>query len=300
MPMAPLLGLAAFLLLEWGEEKGLPSPTPHLAVWQSLVAVQVIVWTMFATAGFRGLGRLRTAVQPSSTTRRHSRLKQTVAFVALIYVVMAVLFVIGGVKDLRNPFLLPGQGWKVPLLHLVGAVAMLPFLVGLKWTQLACDDEKAWSTTAADIERLQQLRRFLRTATASIGVVIALALVSTGILREAVEAADFSAVDPNGANHNPLPQSFVIVYGAWLTGVLAAIYLYVFAALDGRGRSIIDAAAPLLDPKLETSEAFATRTKLRRELAEQLEVGGDPRKNLEGLVAVFTPLIAALLGLVGV
>lgn len=37
----------------------------------------------------------------------------------------------------------------------------------------------------------------------------------------------------------------------------------------------------------------------RRALSEELELGGDPGKNLEGLVAVFSPLIGALLSRLG-
>jgi hypothetical protein len=161
--------------------------------------------------------------------------------------------------------------------------------VVLKRVQLCAAEEVGWSTTAADIERIHLLRRCLRAATASLGAIIALAVIATGALRHAVEASDLI----------PLPDTFVLVYGACFTGILAAIYLHVFTALDGRARSLMEQAAPLPDPDLAAAEAFAASTKLRGELSAELELGGDPRKNLEGLIAVLSPLGGALLTRLG-
>ncbi len=54
-----------------------------------------------------------------------------------------------------------------------------------------------------------------------LGAIIALAVVATGALRNAVEVAKL----------DPLPETFVVLYGAWFTAILGAIYLYVFGAL---------------------------------------------------------------------
>lgn len=290
VPAAPLLGLAAFFLLGWGDTDGLPDPTHELAVWKVLITVQVVVWTVFAGAGLRGLARLRDPLRAWNQRARARRWGlKTLGFVVLIYVLVVPMFVVGAVEDLQGPFLVPGQEWKVPLLHLLGATATAPFFVGLKRIQLAAVEDTPWSTSAEDIERVRSFRRFLRTATTSVGVIIALALVSTGALRHAVTAAGLE----------PLPQAFVLVYGAWFTGILSGAYLYVFAALDERARSIVDAAVALPDPDPRSSESFLSCTKLRAELAHELEMGGDPRKNLEGLIAVFSPLAGALLSQLG-
>jgi len=90
-------------------------------------------------------------------------------------------------------------------------------------------------STVRDIEHVHFLRRYLRTATASLGTIIALAVMTSGALNHAVEAAELI----------PLPESFVLVYGARFSGVLAAIYLYVFTALEGRARAIMARAATL-------------------------------------------------------
>jgi hypothetical protein len=112
-------------------------------------------------------------------------------------------------------------------------------------------------------------------------------VIATGALREATDAAHLQ----------PVPDTFVLVYGAWFTGVVAAIYLRVFGALEARGRWMLETAAPLPDPG--SIEAFMARRSFRSELAQELELGGDPRRNLEGLLAVLAPLADALLTRLG-
>lgn len=295
---APLLGLGAFALLRWvgwGSERDplAVGGARELAVWQFLITAQVVVWAVLAGAGLRAVKELDTLAQVwlsnTATGWRAMWRTETVRFLIFSYSVIAVLLVAGGIARLRNPYVMSGQSWKIPLLHLVAGAAAVPFFVVLKRVQLCAAEEVGWSTTAGDIERIHILRGYLRSATASLGAIITLAVVATGALRQAVEAAALT----------PLPDTFVVVYGAWFTGVLAAIYLYVSTALDARARTILERAAPLPDPSPAAAEAFSASTSLRRELSAELELGGDARKNLEGLIAVLSPLAGALLTQLG-
>ena len=66
-----------------------------------------------------------------------------------------------------------------------------------------------------------------------------------------------------------------------------------------RARLIVDRAAPFRDAEVASVDTLRPSRDLRRALKEDLELGGDARKNLEGLVAVFSPLIGALLSRLG-
>ena len=202
---------------------------------------------------------------------------------------MALLLALGWRAKLSNPTVLQGQEWKNAVLHLIAGVAIFPFLVALKRIQLCADENSLWSATTCDIELHRLLRGYLRTSTLCLGAIIALAVVATGALRNAVEAAKL----------DPPPETFVVLYGAWFTAILAAIYLYVFGALEKRGRQIVNDAAPLKRRELASAPNDEATKRLRKGLSEELELGGDPRKNLEGLVAVFSPLIGALLSQLG-
>ena len=298
MACAPFLGLAAFAVLrwvDWGESRNADARggAAELAVWQFLVAASVVVWAVLAGVGLRLLKALIAPIGASppagGRARRANSRRETVAFVILVYAVIGTMLVIGGIAELRNPYVMDGQNWKIPILHLVAGAAIVPLLVGLQRIQLSAADDTGWSATARDVERIRLLRRLMQAAIAALGVVIALAVIATGALRQATMAAGLE----------PVPDTFVLVYGGWFTGVVAAIYLYVFSALEARGRWVLKTAAPLPDPDPDHADRFLASRTLRGELAQELELGGDARRNLEGLIAVLAPLTAALLTRVG-
>ena len=266
---------------------------PELGVWQVLIAAQVVVWMLIASTGLRALAELDEEIDglPSARTaaRRARWRRETAAFLCFTYGVLVLFLVLGGIAGMRNPNVMVGQGWKTPLLHVIAGVATLPFFLVLKRVQLCATEDSFWSPRGEDIERMRLLRRHLRSATASLGAIIALAVVSTGALRQAVEAASLPA----------LPETFVIVYGAGFTAVLAGVYLYVFGALDRRARDLVRKAVRVPDPDPAAAQEFSARIALRRALVEELELGGDAKTNLEGLVVVLSPLVAAMLTRIG-
>ncbi|MPZ94791.1 MAG: hypothetical protein GEU96_07690 [Propionibacteriales bacterium] len=296
MLSGPFLGLAALAMLEWADwgahrDSGARGGASALAVWEFLITASVVAWAFLAGVGLRLLGALDEldAAPPEPDRSRARRRIETTRFVVFVYIVLAVVLAAGGIAGLRNPFVITGQDWKIPLLHLLAGAANVPLLVCLKRIQLNAADQSRWSTSARDVARLRLLRRATHQATVALGVVIALAVIATGALSQATEAAGLT----------PLPDTFALVYGASFTGVVAALYLHVYGALEVRGRWMLDTAAPPLDPSPESAEAFASRRSLRSELAQELELGGDPRGNLEGLLAVLAPLAGALLSQLG-
>jgi hypothetical protein len=284
---APIAGLVAFAVLKWagggaGPDSRARGGTVELAVWQYLIAVSVMIWIVLAGLGLVMLRRLTAA---AITVSRGA----TVRFAAFVYAVTVVPLLIGAAAGLRNPYIMEGQNWKIPLLHLVAGLANLPLLAVLKGIERTAADDRGWSATSADIARLRLLRRTTRLATAALGGVIALAVIATGALRQATAAAGLT----------PLPDSFGIVYGAAFTGVVAGVYLYVSSAVENRARSLLDQIAPLPDPSRASPPEFSTGRSFRGEVAEELELGVDPRADLQSLLAVLSPLIGALLTKVG-
>jgi len=298
MACAPVLGLAAFATLrwaDWGASRDVHARggAAELAVWQLLVTASVVVWTVLAGVGLQLLKDLNAC---DGEPRRGGRCapsrgwrRETIVFVVFVYIAIGVVLGVGAIAGLRNPFVMDGQDWKIPVFHLVAGAANVPLLVVLKRVQLAAIDTSGWSTTARDVTRMRLLRRSLQSATACLGVVIALAVIATGALRKATAAAGLT----------PLPDTFVLVYGGWFTGVVAATYLFVFSALERRARWMLETAVPLPRPEPASAETFSARRNLRAELSQELELGGDPRKNLEGLLAVLAPLVGALLTRLG-
>ena len=127
------------------------------------------------------------------------------------------------------------------------------------------------------------------TPTAALGAIVAVAVIGTGALRDAVAAAHLE----------PMPDTLVLVYGAWYTGVVAAIYLPAFGAIERQATRILDEVAQLPDPSPATAQTFSERVAYRAQVAQQLGLEGNARQNLEGLVVVMSPLIGAVLTRLG-
>jgi Na+/proline symporter len=286
-----VLAVATYLLLTAGHDDALPPPTMELAVWQVLLSVQVAVWAVLAVSGLHVVQRVPNPWDSKDAAERAREWRRaTQGFLTAVYAAIVLQFVLAEAAGIEGPPLFAAQHSKIRLLHGLAALASAPFLVALKRIQLTAADPVGWSTASDDIRRIRALRRTLRTATASLGTIIALAVVSTGAGRRAMVVAEKT---------EPLPESVDLLYGAWFTAILGAVYLYVFAALESRARSLLDDVAPLPHPRMSDLDGFTTSTRMRRELSDELELGGDVRKNFEGLVAVFAPLLGALLSQIG-
>ena len=286
---APVLAaIGAYVLLEGIDIGAEPEATPddRLAVWELVMTASVVAWTVLAGVGARMLRDPEAVTGVMSWRRVVGSAK---GYFAAVYGAVAFALVFMGLTGVGNPTILTGQQWKNVVLHLVGAVAILPLLVVVKQIHAQAQDPGSWSPTAVSIARIGAMRRSLHVATAAVGAIIALAVIGTGALRDAVASAGLE----------PLPDTFVLVYGAWYTGVLAAIYLHAFGAVEHRARRIVDDAAPLRDPTGESADAFSASVALRTTLGQELGLGGDARKNLEGLVVVMSPLIGAILTRLG-
>jgi hypothetical protein len=262
------LGLAVFAIVTLVEIGAKPEAKagPLTDVWELMVAGSVVLWTVLASVGARRLQSL-----PRADVR---------GFLAAVYGAMALLLVFTALADIENGVVIWGQPWKNVLLHVIAAVTILPWLVALERIRLDARDGDA------SIERVRALRDGLQTATAALGGMVAVAVLLSGGLRNAVAEAGLE----------PTPDEYVLVYGAWLTAILAAVYLRVFGAIERRARAIVDRTVPLPDP---AADAFPAAVERRGLLAQELGMGGDARSNLESLVAVLAPLAGALLTRVG-
>jgi len=282
--------IAAYLVLEVVNVGRQPDPSARpdgrLAVWQLVVTASVVVWIVLGVFGARMLRDPETV--PDVTSWRQIVRRARGNFAA-VYGAVAFPLVFMGLTGLENTTILTGQQWKNVVLHLAGAVAILPLLILVKQIELHADDDAAWSPGAHAIGRISRLRRALHIATAALGAIVALAVVGTGALRDAVAAAGVE----------PVPDTLVLVYGAWYTAVVAAIYIPAFWAIERRATRMLDEVAQLPDPDPETAQTFSERVAFRAEVAQQLGLDGNARQNLEGLVVVMSPLIGAVLTRLG-
>ena len=262
------LGLAVFAIVTLVEVGDKPDAKagPLTDVWELMVAGSVVLWTALASVGARRL---------ESLPRRDVR-----GFLAAVYGAMALLLVLTWLADVESGIVIWGQQWKNVLLHVIAAVTIFPWLVALERIRLDARDGDA------TIERVRALRDGRRRRPRR----------SAGWSPSPCCSRERFATRWPRPRLAPTPDAYVLVYGAWLTAILAAVYLRVFRAIERRAPTDRGRDGPLPDP---AAEAFPAAVERRGVLAKELGMGGDPRSNLESLVAVLAPLAGALLTRVG-
>ncbi|MDQ4137240.1 MAG: hypothetical protein M3116_00125 [Actinomycetota bacterium] len=206
-----------------------------------------------------------------------------------VLIAVALPLVVAAATGIRSDDVVRYQQLKNGLLHVAGGMLAVPLLVAIKHIQVFASRESAWPETADTIATVRRLRRSLHVATAALGGIVASAVVSTGALRDAVAAAGL----------RPTPDTFVLVYGAWYTAVLGAVYVYAFTAIEERARWFLERTAPLPQPRPDAAEAFSSSFTLRQQLTQELELGRSAFANLQGLVVILSPLIGAVLTRLG-
>jgi hypothetical protein len=138
-----------------------------------------------------------------------------------------------------------------------------------------------WREADLDPELMQFFRRRVRPAVASVGAMIGLGILVLAQIRSVSAASQESTQSP-----------MVLLYGSFFTGVLFSLYLWVNAALDDRSRESVNELAGPSDPR--DAEGFVKAQDHRAALDRAFGLGRSPRQSFEGLVAVASPLFAAL------
>jgi hypothetical protein len=124
----------------------------------------------------------------------------------------------------------------------------------------------------------------MRPAVGSLGVTIAVAIISTSFVRDAIaEVSGTFAIEPQ----------HVLLYGGFFTGVVFALYVYANSAVDTRARQMVDEALPVVG--FDPGDEFFAREQARTNLEEALGLGADTRESFQRLVVIATPLLGAIL-----
>ena len=280
---APFVGIGVFLFLRNGAAGSPLGDSEEFGIWVLLIVGQVMAWFLLAGAGLHALIELWQRLGDWGLRPEQAAIK-TAVYLVFGYLVVTVLL---RLYQEARAHIAPGGDdaglqAKVVVLTVLAYLATLPHAITLKLVQLASADGAAWGSIDLDVPRMRYLRAASLTAAAALAFVIAMAVLATGALRQALAAGGL----------RPFPEIYIIFYGLLFSGLLGAIYLHAFNALDARGQSTLDGAAPFVDPM--PADDYSTVHKARTELASELQIGGDIRKNLEGLLVVISPLVSAV------
>jgi hypothetical protein len=273
--------------------------TPEFLVWLELLCAQGAFWALAAIPVFqtvRGLVReLRFEGGLTATTIAGI----AVSGIALISLAAAYTFarqLIPTTLTQRTKYpadwplahhslridVLSGIGFSISALAVVGI-----WLAGIEFHRIAGERRADLPT----VEHFLDLRNRLNSLLATVGIIIGLATLATGALRNVFLALN----DPAAARPVfEFDAQYVLVYGFFLSGLLAIAFAPSYLAMRAAGAQLRDLAYPLPPPGHPT---FTGVVKERGAFDDYLQTSLSASASFKAGVAIVTPLAGSLLGL---
>jgi hypothetical protein len=263
---------------------------PKAMVWIFLVASQFAFWANIVEPLWRWRSQLRLEHDLRQT--RQIRLKLAGA---LLFFALPGFFLVFIVPDSN----LAHHDLKMGLVHLVAVIVALPAVAGIWYVRAALEATIAKQgqggsperSVAEKIEVLLDLREYLQRYITLLGAMIALATLAKGALRQAILAT--------GGSSGTFPPEYVLLQGAYFTGLLALVYIPTYTIFADIGENLVEATYAVTDPDLDWDRLYRWQAN-RRSLEELLQLRSGAVANLRASVSILAPaatsVISVLLG----
>lgn len=266
--------------------------------WQIVEQAHGVVWIFFIVAEFTFWTNI---VLPMIHWARQLRKDYGIRFSQEIAVKVgftSVFFAIPGYALTHGvPELDLAHGHaKMMLINLAGiGVAIVP-TIGIWFVRAALESlfGPEGEDAAGDPARLHDLVRLrldLQRFITILGAIIALATLAKGAMRQAYLAAGGVALK--------FPPEYIVLYGAYFTGLLALVYLPTATLLNRACAQFVDSVFPLTSADLDLRHLGEWHSS-RKCLEDVLQVQTGALENLKASVSVLAPLagsvISVLLG----
>lgn len=245
---------------------------PRWSLWVALLVGQGALWGVLLPLLLRAHARLGRAVN----------MRDLVATLGPLILLSALVDVVRYLTQVRSP--LPGHFGKVTVVTWLGTLLALVAVAGIvrvgraAWSLQV--QERGADALAEYLELRSQLRQFLLIA----GAVVAGAVLAAGALQSAADGY---------RNQTGAPES-VLLYGLFLSTLLAAAYAPAFGALHKAGEDMLDELQRRPTPG---DPDWPLETPRRRDLRAYLELDAGLIESLSVGVAVLAPLTSGLVSL---
>jgi len=272
-----IVAFAAGAALVWVPLSSAPLPfrdTPTYPGWGFLIATVCgscpIVWS----TGRRALAQL-----PARRPFILETLGYGVWAVALIVTTLVVgALAFGHVRPVNT---LPYLPERFEIVYLAVAVAVAPSIMAMSRVGGA---SLRGNGRAAD---LVAWRAILQSQLAALGALIALSTLTTAAFRTAILAAFPGRADD-------FPAAGVLLFGAWLTVILALVYVPPSERLRRHAQSLVDEAFPIPD---QFDGDWQQQLQRRCDLAAALRIDETSQNSIQNALIIGGPLITSALTL---
>lgn len=252
--------------------------TPVVAAWCAVVAGQVAIWTMLLPPIFGRLSAYRALAARSRF--------QLIALGCGTFLLFALLLVGNRAVPDNIHFAVIHQKIKVLIITTSGFFVAFSCMCGMWLASSAAHGVAVDPSPAAQqLESFRRHRDDLDWFLAISGVIVAAATLSTGIIR----------ITFHELNGREITSAWsVILYGAFCSALIAAVYVPSFVITQSAGRSIVAGIAPLPATAAEWIDMRSSRDTLEKHLG----IAGSVWDRLSGAIAIIAPLAGSALSLI--
>lgn len=247
-------------------------------LWVGLMCAQTALWVLALAWLLPVVGRLRREYGDENRVER-------VGSTAAILVLIAALAV-GGPRRSQWPDYVQNHSVKIAFLTMVGALVGLVAAQGV-WLvhgglkRLAARDLRDDLSVPTFLSLQGDLNHFLSILGAILGLIVLAASAQRRTVLAFAPATDF-------------PYEGVLLYGLFFSILVAAIYIPTHVTLARVGAAICDQVFPPVPP---TSPEWDERTAKREKLGAVLSLDVGLVGRFKASVAILTPLVGSLVGL---
>ena len=264
--------------------------SPQAMVWILLVAGQFAFWATVVEPLWRWRSHLRRDYGLRMT--REIRLKLAAA---IVFFALPGFFLVRIVPDSN----LAHHDLKMGLVNLIAMLVALVAVTGIWSVRAALEATFAGRgpggrpvhSIPEGIRVLLDLRGELQRFITLLGAMVALSTLAKGALRQAFLAT--------GGHPAEFPAEYVLLQGAYFTGLLALVYIPTYTVLAAIGADLVESTYPLTGPDLDW-ETLSQWQANRKSLEELLQLHSGAVENLKASVSILAPaatsVITVLLG----
>src|SRR3954467_2149673 len=232
----------------WSDEARVFARRPEFLIWLAVVCVMVASFAIGGVFVFRALRRL--------WRYGDGHWREIATSAALVFGAMLAFAIVSRRSATQwHGFVFPGMPVKTALLVWLGVVVALGAAIGMWLVHAALerlfDDEV--TPPGSLLVRFADLQSQIKALVAIQGAVLGGAILSAGALRNAVLAAP---------RHPDFPSEYVLIYGVFLSGLVALCFVPTQARVSALGRRLRNRwlADPPSPAGPEWSEWYGRRT----------------------------------------
>ncbi|HEX6699538.1 MAG TPA: hypothetical protein VF101_02300 [Gaiellaceae bacterium] len=266
----------------WSDPQWHAVRTGPYALWIVLISIQPALWFVSLIPLARVL---RTLAQYGSGAWRR------IALLALEFAVLIAVGIVASNHLVHLPDYLPAHREKLAAISVLGGLFGLAAAVGVWLTQEKLRGMEAAPITDGSVTDVLETRDTLQNLFLFLGAIVGLAILGAAGERGAIAAySDLSERKDPGS----FPKEYVLTYGIYFSLLLALVYVPVHLKLRAVGHRLREHYFELPSP---TDSKWADVCAKRKTFDELLALNIGPAANFKAGLAILTPLIGSLTGL---